>query len=74
VFSLTCAITNKDLRHEADRDDRGLDISKFTYGMDTSHVCATQYIKVNLASLAYVDMALEHGGPKGQAWVARLCD
>jgi hypothetical protein len=64
VFSLTCAITKKDFRYEADHDDRGLDISKFTYGVGTSHVCATQYTKVDLASLACVDMALEHGDQK----------
>jgi hypothetical protein len=51
-----CAITKKALRYEADRDDQGLDISKFTYGVGTSHVCATQYTKVVLASLACVYM------------------
>jgi hypothetical protein len=64
VFSLTCAITKKDLRYEAGHDDRGLDISKFTYGVCTSHVCATQYTKVDLASLTCVDMASEHGDRK----------
>jgi hypothetical protein len=64
VFSLTCAITKKDLCYEADRDDRGLDISKFTYGVGRSHVCATQYTKVNLASLACVDMVSKHGHRK----------
>jgi hypothetical protein len=52
-----CAITTKVLRYEAGHDDRGLDISKFTYGVGTSHVCAAQYTKVVLASLACVDMA-----------------
>jgi hypothetical protein len=52
-----CAITKKVLRYEAGRYDKGLDISKFTYGVGTSHVCATQYIKVVLASLECVDMA-----------------
>jgi hypothetical protein len=74
MFSLTCAITNKDLCYEAGSDDRGLQISKFTYSMGTSHVCVMQYTKVNLASLAYVDMASEHGRPKGQACITKLCD
>jgi hypothetical protein len=52
-----CANTQKVLRYEADRDDRGLDISTFTYGAGTSHVCA-KHTKVILASLACVDMAL----------------
>jgi hypothetical protein len=47
-----CAITKKVLCYEAGRDDRGLDISKFAYGVGTSHVCVTQYTKVVLASLA----------------------
>jgi hypothetical protein len=64
VFSLTCAITKKDLCFEADHDDRGLYISKFTYSVGTSHVCARQYTEVNLASLACVDMASEHGDQK----------
>jgi hypothetical protein len=61
VFSLTCAITKKDLCYEAGCDDRGLDISKCACGVGTSHVCVTQYTKVNLASLACVDMASKHG-------------
>jgi hypothetical protein len=54
----------KDLRYEAGRDDQGLDISKFTYGVGTSHVCAMQYIKVVLASLACVDIASGTRRPK----------
>jgi hypothetical protein len=64
-----CAITRKVRRYEAGRDDRGLDISKFAYGVGTSHVCAMQYTKVVLVSLACVDMASGTQRPKGQAWV-----
>jgi hypothetical protein len=64
MFSLTCAITKKDLCYEAGCDDRGLDKSKFTCGVGTRYVCATQYTKVDLASLACVDMASEHGDQK----------
>jgi hypothetical protein len=32
--------------------------------VDTSHVCATQYTKVDLASLTCVAMASEHGDQK----------
>jgi hypothetical protein len=64
-----CAITKKALRYEAGRDDRGLDISKFTYGVGTSHVCSMQYTKVVLESLACVDMASGIRRPKGRAWV-----
>jgi hypothetical protein len=64
VFSLTCAITKKDLCYEDGYDDRELDIFKFTYSMGTSHVCAMQYNKVELASLACVEMASEHGDRK----------
>jgi hypothetical protein len=41
---------HKVLSYEAGRDDRGLDISKFAYGVGTSNVCATQYTKVKLES------------------------
>jgi hypothetical protein len=64
----------KYLSYEAGRDDRVIDISKFTYGVGTSHVCVMQYTKFNLASLACVDMASKHGISKGRAWVARLCN
>jgi hypothetical protein len=59
-----CAVTKKVLRYEAGYNDRGLDISTFTYGVGTSHVCATQYTKVDLAILACVDMASEQGDRK----------
>jgi hypothetical protein len=49
-----CAITKKVLRYEAGYNDRGLDISTFTYGVGTSHVCAMEYTKVDLAILACV--------------------
>jgi hypothetical protein len=67
MFSLTCAITKKVLRYEADRDNRGLDISKFVYGVGTSHVCTTQYTKVVLASLECVYMTSGTRRPKGRA-------
>jgi hypothetical protein len=74
VFSLTCAITKKVLRYEAGRDDWGLDISMFTYGVGTSYVCATQYTKVDLASLARVDMASKHGDQKVKYGSKNWCD
>jgi hypothetical protein len=52
-----CAITTKVLQYEDGHDYREIDISKFAYGVGTSHVCATQYTKVSLASLECVDMA-----------------
>jgi hypothetical protein len=64
MFSFTCAVTKKNLRYEAGHDDRELDISKFTYGVGTSNICATQYTKVNLVSLACVEKASEHGDQK----------
>jgi hypothetical protein len=74
VFSLTCAITKKVLRYEVGYDNWGLYIFTFTYGVGTSHVCATQYTKVDLASLAFVDMALEHEDQKVKHGKQSWCD
>jgi hypothetical protein len=56
-----CAITKKVLQYEAGCGDRGLDISTFIYGVGTRHVCATQYTKVVLPSLACLDVSSKHG-------------
>jgi hypothetical protein len=64
-----CAITKKVRRYEVGRDDQGLNISTFAYGVGTIHVCSMQYTKVDLASLACVDMVSGTWIPKGRAWV-----
>jgi hypothetical protein len=69
-----CAITKKVLWYEAGHDNRGLYISMFTYGVGTIHVCTTQYTKVDLASLACVDMASEHGDQKVKHGSQSWCD
>jgi hypothetical protein len=51
-----CAITKKVRHYEVGHDDRGLNISTFTYGVGSIHVRSMQYTKVDLASLACVDM------------------
>jgi hypothetical protein len=64
-----CAITKKVRHYEVGRDDRGLNISTFTYGVGSIHVRSMQYTKVDLASLACVDMVSGTRRPKGRAWV-----
>jgi hypothetical protein len=61
MFPISEAMAKKVLNYESGRDDHGLDIEKFAYGVGTSHICAAHtLIKVALASLACVDMASEH--------------
>jgi hypothetical protein len=68
VFSLMCAITKKVCRYEAGRDDQGLNISAFGYGV------GNKPYKVDLASLACVDMASGTQRSKGRAWVMHMDD
>jgi hypothetical protein len=58
MFPLMC--NHQECSSMVGRDDRGLDISIFIYGVGTSHICAKQNTKVVLASLACVDMASKH--------------
>jgi hypothetical protein len=46
----------------------------FAYSVGTSHVCATQYTKVDLEILGCVDMALEHGDRKVKHGSQNWCD
>jgi hypothetical protein len=68
-----CAIAKKVLSYVTSHDDRGSYRNLHTAWVQAMYVPRnTQSLK--LVSLVYTDIALEHGRPKSQAWVTKLCD